>query len=235
VRVPRDSWPYFTFSDSRLFFQSEGTGPRIYIPPRTGWAKIKVKVILRPAISQRACLGVRHPSGARDQFFFFFFFNYLLTVAGLLMWSALSDKKMDLLLTVAAGTRQRSLSRIRVPWDSWPYFTLSNLRLPHAGGPGCRIYFPLEESGPIISPGIEWGEVRRVRWVQSQSQSHVTTDGLSVSMSWCKDHSGTCDQILFSGWKLLCCLCGAPSLTRGRVCLLSVNVISVESIVNDSN
>jgi hypothetical protein len=27
--------------------------------------------------------------------------------------------------------------------------------------------------------------------------------------------------------ELLCCLCGAPSLTRGRVCLLSVNVISV--------
>jgi hypothetical protein len=31
-----------------------------------------------------------------------------------------------------------------------------------------------------------------------QSQSHVTTDGRPVSMSWCKVHSGTCDQILFS-------------------------------------
>jgi hypothetical protein len=27
-------------------------------------------------------------------------------------------------------------------------------------------------------------------------------------------------------WTLLCCLCGAPSLTRGRVCLLSVTFIS---------
>jgi hypothetical protein len=51
---------------------------------------------------------------------------------------------------------------------------------------------------------------------QSQSQSHATTHGQSVSMSWCQVHSGTCDQILFSVWKLLCCLCGAPSLTRGR-------------------
>jgi hypothetical protein len=29
---------------------------------------------------------------------------------------------------------------------------------------------------------------------------------LTVSQSWCHVHSGTCDQILFSVWKLLCCL-----------------------------
>jgi hypothetical protein len=56
---------------------------------------------------------------------------------------------------------------------------------------------------------------------------------LMVSMSWCQVHSGTCDQILFSVWKLMCCLCGAFSLTRGRVCLLSVTVISVQPIVKD--
>jgi hypothetical protein len=61
----------------------------------------------------------------------------------------------------------------------------------------------------------------------SQSQSHVTTDGQSVSMSWCQVHSGTCDQILFTVWNLLCCLCGAPTLRRGRVCLLSVSVSSI--------
>jgi hypothetical protein len=49
----------------------------------------------------------------------------------------------------------------------------------------------------------------------------------SVSMSWCRVHSGTCGQILFSVWKLLCCLCGATSLTRGRICLLSVTVSSI--------
>jgi hypothetical protein len=62
---------------------------------------------------------------------------------------------------------------------------------------------------------------------QSQSQSYVMTDGQSVSMPWCQVHSGTRDQILHSVWKLLCCLCGAPSMTRGRVCLLSVTFISV--------
>jgi hypothetical protein len=32
---------------------------------------------------------------------------------------------------------------------------------------------------------------------QSQSKSHITTDGRSVSMSWCRARFGTCDRILF--------------------------------------
>jgi hypothetical protein len=31
-----------------------------------------------------------------------------------------------------------------------------------------------------------------------KSQSHVTTDDQSVSMSWCQVHSGTRDQMLYS-------------------------------------
>jgi hypothetical protein len=34
----------------------------------------------------------------------------------------------------AAGPRQHSLSRVSVPWDSWPYFTVSDLRL-HISSP----------------------------------------------------------------------------------------------------
>jgi hypothetical protein len=64
----------------------------------------------------------------------------------------------------------------------------------------------------------------------SQSQSHITTDGRSVSMSWCPAHSGTCDQIFFPN--LLSCLCGAPSLTRGRVSLLSVQSIVVSQYLH---
>jgi hypothetical protein len=35
-----------------------------------------------------------------------------------------------------------------------------------------------------------------------------------------KHSSGTYDQISISLWQLRSCFCGAPSLTRGRVCLL---------------
>jgi hypothetical protein len=50
-----------------------------------------------------------------------------------------------------------------------------------------------------------------------QSQSHVTTDGQSVSPSWCRSPSGAHDQILVTVWQLLICRCRAPPLTRGRV------------------
>jgi hypothetical protein len=65
------------------------------------------------------CLGIKHCQ----------------TVAGLLMWGALSDQRTGLSFTVAAGPRQRSHSRVRVAWDSWPYFTVSYSRLPFSSPP----------------------------------------------------------------------------------------------------
>jgi hypothetical protein len=53
-------------------------------------------------------------------------FYYCQTVVGLLMWGVLSDERTGLSLTVAAGPRKRSHSGIRVPWDSPPYFTVSD-------------------------------------------------------------------------------------------------------------
>jgi hypothetical protein len=56
-------------------------------------------------------------------------FYYCQTIAGLLMWGALSDERMALSFTIAAGSRQYSHFRVRDPWDSWPYFTVSDSRL----------------------------------------------------------------------------------------------------------
>jgi hypothetical protein len=36
---------------------------------------------------------------------------------------------MDLSFTITAGSRQRILSQVRVPQNSWPYFTVSDSRL----------------------------------------------------------------------------------------------------------
>jgi hypothetical protein len=79
-------------------------------------------------------------------------FYYCQTFAGLLMWGALSDVWTGLSFT-AAGPRQRSHSWVRVPQDPWPYFTLSDSRLPQPGGPGPRIYIPQEQGGSVITPG----------------------------------------------------------------------------------
>jgi hypothetical protein len=56
-------------------------------------------------------------------------FYYCQTLACLLKWGALSDERTGLSFTLYAGPRQRSHSRVRVPWDWRPYFTVSHSRL----------------------------------------------------------------------------------------------------------
>jgi hypothetical protein len=54
------------------------------------------------------------------------------------MWGALSDERTGLSFTLAAGPSHRSHSRVRAPWDSRPYFTVSDLRLPISPPPTTR-------------------------------------------------------------------------------------------------
>jgi hypothetical protein len=65
-------------------------------------------------------------------------FYYCKTVVGLLTWGSLSDERTGLSFTTALGSRQRSHFRFRVPWDSWPYFTVSDSRLPFSSPPTTR-------------------------------------------------------------------------------------------------
>jgi hypothetical protein len=171
VRVPRDSWPPFTVSDSRLP-QLGGPGPRIYIPqekggpvihPGTGFPFRRLLRLagLRWRYSTSPPHGIWHslPESesellydwrfTADQFVLAtsplrphgqqFFFRLNTCFHSPYVTSFLT-REWGLLLTSAAGHRQRSHSRIRLPRDSWPYFTLSNWRLSQPEGPGPRIY-----------------------------------------------------------------------------------------------
>jgi hypothetical protein len=74
-----------------------------------------------------------------------------------------------------------------------------------------------------------WGALSGEKTSQSQSQSHISTDDQSVSKSWYGAPSwGPWPDIyiyfFFLIWKFLSCSIKAPSLTRGRVCHLSVIV-----------
>jgi hypothetical protein len=66
---------------------------------------------------------------------------------------------------------------------------------------------------------------------QSQSQSHIETDCQSISKSWCGAHLGLMNRYVFiTVWQLRSWFCGAPSLTRGRVCLLYM-LLALASVV----
>jgi hypothetical protein len=104
-------------------------------------------------------------------------FYFCQTFPGLFTWGALSDERMGLSFTIAAGPCQRSHSRDRVPPDSRPYFSASGSRLPQPGGPGPCIYIPKEKNGPVIPPdtGFPFCRLLRqagLRWRYSSPPPH---------------------------------------------------------------
>jgi hypothetical protein len=88
-------------------------------------------------------------------------FIYCQIIACLLMWGALSDERTGLSTTgqvchlqpLLVLASRRSHSRVWVPRDSWPHFTISDSRLLQPGGLGPRIYIPQEQCSPAILPG----------------------------------------------------------------------------------
>jgi hypothetical protein len=190
----------FETSLSFASYDSQGYGGGIRPCLHTGYVNIRVKVMLRPTVS-RPPLSWCQASiwGLRPDIYF------CQTVAGLLLWCALSDERTGLPFTIAAGPRQRSHSWIRVPRHSWPYFTVSDSRLPQPGRTGPRIYIPQEQGGPVIAPGtgfpfrlllrlagLRWRysnpPPRGHVWVSSQVKVKVMLR-LTVSwppLSWCQ-------------------------------------------------
>jgi hypothetical protein len=94
--------------------------------------------MLRPTVSRPVCLGIKHPSGAYNQIFFRSEYGIRLRVRFSIPWVTLSDERTGLSFVCAAGPCQHSLSRVLVPWDLRPYFTVSDLRLPFLSPPTTR-------------------------------------------------------------------------------------------------
>jgi hypothetical protein len=92
------------------------------------------KIMLRPTVCRSAGLCVQHLSGAQDQIF-----NILRHL--LVFWCG-EDERTGPLFTITARPRQRSHSRVRVPRDSWPYFTVSDSKLPNLKGEIPVFTFP---------------------------------------------------------------------------------------------
>jgi hypothetical protein len=95
----------------------------------------------------------------------------------------------------------------------WPSYTPRHW-VPFSSPPTTRM-----ATVEVLDPSSTRDQLSRI-----QSQSHITTDCQTVCLSWCRAPAGAHDQMFLLVWKLLSCPCGAPFLTRGRVCHLSVIV-----------
>jgi hypothetical protein len=93
---------------------------------------LRVNFMLWPTVSRPVSLGIKHPFGAYDQIFI-----TCVTVTVLILWGALSDERTGPSF-IYAGPCQSNLSLVRVPWDSQPCFTVSELRLPFSSPPTTR-------------------------------------------------------------------------------------------------
>jgi hypothetical protein len=127
------------------------------------------------------------------------------------MWDALSDERTGLSFTIAAGPRLRSHFRVRVPWDLRPHSTVSVLRLPFLSSPTTR-----RATVEVFDPASTRDSVYLSLSLKLRPM---------VSRPVClgiKHPSGAYDQILITVRQWRVCWCGAPSLTRGRVCRLQL-------------
>jgi hypothetical protein len=91
--------------------------------------RFRVRVTLRLAVYRQSVpLGAK-PLENHGQYFFSTEHLRLQSLCNIR-----SDERMRLSFTIAAGPRQCSHSRIRVPRDSWPYFTVTDSRPPNLEG-----------------------------------------------------------------------------------------------------
>jgi hypothetical protein len=131
-----------------------GTGwPGYTLPPGSSlllliWIVLSLSLILRPTVSRPVCLGIKHPSGAYDQIFI------TLRQLRVCWYGTLSDERTGLPFKIAAGPRQRSHFRVLVPRDSWPYFTVSDSRLPFSSPPTTR-----RATVEVFEPASTWDEL----------------------------------------------------------------------------
>jgi hypothetical protein len=97
-------------------------------------SQLQVQVTLRLKDSQSVTFGVEPRLGLMTRYLLLLNVTVSFSFCG----APLSDERTSLSFLHAADPSQRSLSRVRVPWNSRQNFTVSDLRLPFSSPPTIR-------------------------------------------------------------------------------------------------
>jgi hypothetical protein len=132
---------------------------------------VKVIVILWSTVSRPVCCGVKPSSGVQNQIF--------IALRRLrVYWCGVPSLTRGLVcrLQLLLSLVSKVILKVRVLRDSWPYFTISDSRLPQPGRPGHRIYIPHDQGDLVIPPdtGFPFRHLLRfvrLRWRYSNSPS----------------------------------------------------------------
>jgi hypothetical protein len=193
VQVPWDSWPYFTLRfETSLFFasyDSQGYSGSIWLPFHMGYNSCWVEWSLM----------TNGQSASQSVLKYRTYSQIFITVR---QWSALSDERMDLSLTIGAGPRQHSHSLVRV-CGTRDDILLSQIR-----------DFPFRR--PLWFAWLWWRYLdpppHGIFWALSESKSHCDWRSVSQSVSQSVNKSQclfitvwqlrSCSLIRHAGWKL---------------------------------
>jgi hypothetical protein len=119
----------------------------------------------------------------------------------------------------------------RLLWLSWFWFTnRSLLQLPLSAGQHSTAEHTITELWALLRMT---NDESRMDSPKSKSKSHCDWRSItqSISKSWCRAPYGAHDQIYITIWQLRSCFCGAPSLTRGRVCLFHMLLALASAVI----
>jgi hypothetical protein len=118
---------------------------------------VAVEVRLRPTFSRPVCPGVRRPSGTRDQFFFLLeIFCRQLRDCYFVAPSLTRGRVCNLQYNCSWALPAFSVTLGSKSRRTHGHTLVSHLRLPQPGGPGPRIYIPLEQGGPVKPQGTRF-------------------------------------------------------------------------------
>jgi hypothetical protein len=160
-------------------------------------------------------------------------FSYCQTVAGLLVWGALSDERMGLPYTIAAGSSPAQSFSGPNPARLMTTFNCLRFETPNLEGQLLVTIYPRNRVVQLYHQALGRATVEVFEPpFKSESKSHCDWRSVSQSVSQSvtlgvKPNLALMTRYLLLFWQLRSCYCGAPTLTRGRVCLLSKSLSAV--------